>query len=111
MSSPKQDPGSMTSVLKEERRFVPDAEFTKHARIQSHAEYASLHSQSLEDRLARVHGLLEYPLVEVEPGELAVDVEGRITQVGRHGVKQGGRPGAGAGRMEAGRGGPKIKRA
>ena len=49
MSSPKQDPGSMMSVLKEERRFLPAAEFTKHARIQSHAEYASLHRKSIEE--------------------------------------------------------------
>jgi acetyl-CoA synthetase len=37
------------SRLKEERRFLPSAEFTKHARIQSHAEYESLHRQSLEE--------------------------------------------------------------
>jgi acetyl-CoA synthetase len=37
------------SRLKEERRFLPSAEFTKHARIQSHAEYAALYRQSLED--------------------------------------------------------------
>src|SRR5580704_13757041 len=36
------------SLLKEERRFLPSAEFTKHARIQSHAEYESLHRLSLE---------------------------------------------------------------
>jgi acetyl-CoA synthetase len=36
------------SRLKEERRFLPSAEFTKHARIQSHAEYESMHRMSLE---------------------------------------------------------------
>jgi acetyl-CoA synthetase len=36
------------SRLKEERRFLPSAEFTKHARIQSHAEYESLYRLSLE---------------------------------------------------------------
>jgi acetyl-CoA synthetase len=37
------------SRLKEERRFLPSAEFTKHARIQSHAEYAALYRQSIEE--------------------------------------------------------------
>jgi acetyl-CoA synthetase len=37
------------SRLREERRFLPSAEFTKHARIQSHAEYAALYRQSLEE--------------------------------------------------------------
>ena len=36
------------SRLKEQRRFLPSAEFIKHARIQSHAEYASLYRMSLE---------------------------------------------------------------
>jgi acetyl-CoA synthetase len=37
------------SRLKEERRFLPSAEFTRHARIQSHAEYAALYRQSLDE--------------------------------------------------------------
>jgi acetyl-CoA synthetase len=37
------------SRLKEERRFLPSAEFIQHARIQSHAEYESLYRLSLED--------------------------------------------------------------
>ena len=37
------------SRLKEERRFLPSAEFTQHARIQSHAEYAALYRQSIEE--------------------------------------------------------------
>jgi acetyl-CoA synthetase len=37
------------SRLKEERRFLPSAEFIEHARIQSHAEYESLYRLSLED--------------------------------------------------------------
>ena len=36
------------SRLKEQRRFLPSAEFTKHARIQSHAEYEALYRLSLE---------------------------------------------------------------
>ena len=36
------------SRLKEERRFVPSAEFSAHARIRSHAEYVSLYKQSIE---------------------------------------------------------------
>ncbi len=36
------------SRLKEERRFLPSADFARRARIQSHAEYASLYRQSLE---------------------------------------------------------------
>ncbi len=49
MTTPKQESGSMVSVLKEDRRFVPDASFTKHARVQSHAEYAEMHRRSLEE--------------------------------------------------------------
>ena len=37
------------SRLKEDRRFQPSAEFIAHARVQSHAEYTSLHAQSLEE--------------------------------------------------------------
>jgi acetyl-CoA synthetase len=37
------------SRLKEERRFLPSAAFTQHARIQSHAEYSALYRQSLEE--------------------------------------------------------------
>ena len=37
------------SRLKEERRFLPSAEFTRRARIQSHAEYAALYRQSIEE--------------------------------------------------------------
>jgi acetyl-CoA synthetase len=37
------------SRLKEERRFLPSGEFTRHARIQSHAEYAALYRQSLDE--------------------------------------------------------------
>ena len=37
------------SRLKEDRRFLPSAEFTGRARVQSHAEYTSMHRQSLED--------------------------------------------------------------
>jgi acetyl-CoA synthetase len=37
------------SRLKEERRFLPSAEFVQRARIQSHAEYAALYRQSLEE--------------------------------------------------------------
>jgi acetyl-CoA synthetase len=40
---------SIESRLKEERRFPPPAEFTKHARVQSHAEYTSLHDLSLRE--------------------------------------------------------------
>ena len=36
------------SRLKEERKFVPSAEFSAHARVQSHAEYMSLYTQSIE---------------------------------------------------------------
>jgi acetyl-CoA synthetase len=36
------------SRLKEERRFLPSEEFTRHAHIQSHAEYAALYRQSIE---------------------------------------------------------------
>jgi len=37
------------SRLKEDRRFLPSAEFVGHARIQSHAEYAALYRQSIEE--------------------------------------------------------------
>ena len=37
------------SRLKEERRFVPNAEFSAHALISSHAEYAALHAQSIAE--------------------------------------------------------------
>ncbi|HEY1691469.1 MAG TPA: acetate--CoA ligase [Polyangiaceae bacterium] len=37
------------SRLKEVRRFPPPAEFSKHARIGSHAAYASMYRQSLEE--------------------------------------------------------------
>ncbi|HEY6462673.1 MAG TPA: acetate--CoA ligase [Polyangiaceae bacterium] len=37
------------SRLKEDRRFPPPAEFSKHARIGSHAAYASMYRQSLEE--------------------------------------------------------------
>jgi acetyl-CoA synthetase len=37
------------SRLKEERRFLPSAEFVKHARIQSHAQYSALYRQSIEE--------------------------------------------------------------
>ncbi|WP_146650937.1 acetate--CoA ligase [Labilithrix luteola] len=40
---------SIESRLKEDRRFPPSAEFCRHARIQSHAAYTSLHQLSLED--------------------------------------------------------------
>ena len=36
------------SRLKEERKFLPSAEFCAHARVRSHAEYASLYKQSIE---------------------------------------------------------------
>ncbi|WP_394842709.1 acetate--CoA ligase [Pendulispora brunnea] len=36
------------SRLREERKFVPSAEFSAHARVQSHAEYVSLYTQSIE---------------------------------------------------------------
>ncbi len=37
------------SRLKEDRRFVPSAEFSDRARIPTHAEYTSLYRQSLDD--------------------------------------------------------------
>ncbi len=40
---------STDSRLKDDRRFVPAAEFSKHARVQSHAEYTSLHERSLSE--------------------------------------------------------------
>jgi acetyl-CoA synthetase len=40
---------SIESRLKEDRRFVPPAEFSKHARVQSHVEYTSLYKTSLEE--------------------------------------------------------------
>jgi acetyl-CoA synthetase len=36
------------SRLKEERRFLPSSEFTKHARIRSHVEYEALYRLSLD---------------------------------------------------------------
>ncbi|MFO0552575.1 MAG: acetate--CoA ligase [Polyangiaceae bacterium] len=40
---------SITSVLKEERRFEPDAEFSLLARVKSRAEYDKLYRESLDD--------------------------------------------------------------
>src|SRR5687768_12533393 len=40
---------SIQSHLKEDRRFTPPAEFTKHARVTSHAEYKALYEKSLSD--------------------------------------------------------------
>jgi acetyl-CoA synthetase len=40
---------SIESHAKESRRFVPSDTFRGSARIQSHAEYASMHARSLED--------------------------------------------------------------
>ena len=40
---------SIESRLKEDRRFPPSAEFSKRARVTSHAAYTAMHSQSLED--------------------------------------------------------------
>src|SRR3954462_5157662 len=40
---------SIESRLKEDRRFVPSAEFSKHARVQSHAEYTALYKSSIEE--------------------------------------------------------------
>ncbi len=40
---------SIESRLKEDRRFPPSAEFSKHARVTSHAEYTSLYQKSLDD--------------------------------------------------------------
>ena len=37
------------SRLKEDRRFPPSAEFSKRARLASHAAYASMHRQSLDE--------------------------------------------------------------
>ena len=37
------------SRLKEDRRFPPPAAFTTHARLSSHAAYAAMHEQSLEE--------------------------------------------------------------
>ena len=49
--------------------------------------------QALEQRDARVLGELEHALVELEPGELAVEVEGVILEVGRRGSLDGLRGG------------------
>jgi hypothetical protein len=38
---------------------------------------------ALEQRMRRVVGLVEYALIELEPAELAVDVEGGILEIGR----------------------------
>ena len=46
---------SIQSHLKEDRRFPPSAEFSKHARVQSHAEYTSMHQRSLEEPEAFWH--------------------------------------------------------
>ncbi len=40
---------SIESRLKEERRFAPSAEFSKRARVQSHAEYTSLYRESIDE--------------------------------------------------------------
>jgi acetyl-CoA synthetase len=40
---------SIESRLKEERRFQPSAEFCKHARITSHAEYTALYKESIDE--------------------------------------------------------------
>jgi acetyl-CoA synthetase len=40
---------SIESRLKEDRRFPPSAEFSKRARVTTHAAYTAMHSQSLED--------------------------------------------------------------
>src|ERR1700733_942369 len=37
------------SRLKEDRRFQPSHEFSKHARVSSHVEYAELYRQSIEE--------------------------------------------------------------
>jgi acetyl-CoA synthetase len=40
---------SIESRLKEDRRFPPSAEFSKHARITSHAEYTALYRTSIDE--------------------------------------------------------------
>jgi len=40
---------SIESRLKEDRRFPPSAEFSKHAHIPSHAQYTLLHEESLKE--------------------------------------------------------------
>jgi acetyl-CoA synthetase len=40
---------SIESRLKEDRRFPPSAEFSKHARVSSHAAYTAMYQRSLED--------------------------------------------------------------
>ena len=40
---------SIQSHLKEDRRFPPSAEFSKHARVKSHAEYRTMHQTSLDE--------------------------------------------------------------
>src|SRR5687767_7148503 len=40
---------SIESRLKEDRRFPPSAEFSKRARIASHAQYTSLYEESLNE--------------------------------------------------------------
>ncbi len=37
------------SRQKDDRRYVPDASFSEHAHVRSHAEYASMHAESLEN--------------------------------------------------------------
>ena len=39
----------MVSHLKEDRKFQPSKEFSKHARVSSHAEYTALYRQSLDE--------------------------------------------------------------
>ncbi|CAN5677350.1 acetate--CoA ligase [soil metagenome] len=36
-------------ATKEDRRFVPSESFTKHAHVQSHAEYAAMHRKSIDE--------------------------------------------------------------
>jgi acetyl-CoA synthetase len=40
---------SIESRLKEDRRFPPSTEFSKRARVTTHAAYTAMHAQSLED--------------------------------------------------------------
>ncbi|MBX3226566.1 MAG: acetate--CoA ligase [Labilithrix sp.] len=46
---------SIQSHLKEDRRFPPSAEFSKTARVQSHAEYTSMYRRSLDEPEAFWH--------------------------------------------------------
>jgi acetyl-CoA synthetase len=45
--TPKND--TIVSKLKEDRRFPPSEEFVKHARVQSHAAYTTMHARSLSE--------------------------------------------------------------